>query len=189
MSEKIKKKALEKDPEINRPELLDMIDSIKKQIHENIGNVNIYLEIQKIIHSENAEFMYLTANEIQAFYPVNNLVRSIAKTGDSEWCYMTARYIKTNVTEQDKQMLGETVIRRKEPYWNYVFARNIDGANRQAHLQVVLDSGNPRWNLEAAQYVQGADRTAHGRVISEGKDLYYKQEFQKLSKPEKPQSL
>jgi len=171
--EKKEKDRPTQEKELNLTEFTRMLDSMKESVKEDTGSINIYLTIQTIIQSKNPEFMFITADELQNSYPIQNLDRTIAKIENPEWCYMMARYVKGC----DKKMQGLAVIHSKDPCWNYLFAKDIPEANKEEHLQVVLNSKHPRWNFESAMNIEGADTTEHGKAIEASNSAYYKQEF------------
>ncbi len=58
----------------------------------------------------------------------------------------------------------KSVLKIKNPELSCWFVENIEGADMQAHEQIVLDSKSIFWNLEFARYVEGADIKAHGQL-------------------------
>ena len=62
------------------------------------------------------------------------------------------------------------VIKSKDPAWNYMFAKDVEGADKKAHEKVVLESKDPQVNYWFARFIEGTDKKAHTKVILESND-------------------
>ena len=73
----------------------------------------------------------------------------------------------------DKLECERIVLESKDPSSNYLFARDVKGADIKAHERIVLESGNLECICCFATDVDGADIKAHEKIILESKDPRY----------------
>ena len=64
----------------------------------------------------------------------------------------------------------QAVIDSKDPYYCYMFACDIKGANIKDLAQVIIDSKDPSLNFKFARDVSGADIKAHKKVVIESEE-------------------
>jgi hypothetical protein len=57
------------------------------------------------------------------------------------------------------------IINSGDPELNYIFVRDVKGADVRAHGQAIINSGDPKWNYLFAEGVKGADVKAHEQVV------------------------
>ena len=82
-----------------------------------------------------------------------------------------------NVKGADIKAHEQVVLESKDAWINYLFADDIKGADIKSHEQVILENKNPEYNYRFAAYVEGANIKAHEQVVLESKDAKYSYEF------------
>ncbi len=75
--------------------------------------------------------------------------------------------------------LANAIIARKDPKYNYMFAKDIPGADIRAHAQAIIESKDSEYNYMFAKDIPGADIKAHAQAIIESKDPLYNYKFAK----------
>ena len=80
---------------------------------------------------------------------------------------------------KDLHLYAQAMIETGDSYYNYLFAKNIKGADILAHGNVVIKDGLKylcyvdEYNYLFARDIPGADVLSHGKVILKGKGAYY----------------
>lgn len=100
--------------------------------------------------------------------------------GVSRTAYASNNYnFAKDVIGADIEAHGKAVIKTGDIYYNLRFARDIKGADVKAHGEVIINSGNPEYNYNFAHDVKGADIKAHGEAIINSCDPEYNYRFAK----------
>lgn len=86
-------------------------------------------------------------------------------------------FFAKNVKGADIQAHEKVIIASKDLERNYMFAKDVKGADVRAHGKVILESQDLNYNYQFAKDVLGADIKAHERVILDSGDLDYNYRF------------
>lgn len=125
----------------------------------------------KILKANNPELSYWFLLEIDGAN-VKAHSQVAIDSNDLEWNLKFAQLKKTNTKVHAKVILDS-----KNPIYNYIFARNVNGADTKALEKVVLESKNPEWNIEFAREIKGADLFAHRKVVMNCENPEWQYEF------------
>lgn len=82
------------------------------------------------------------------------------------FCILFSEFKSLNIKEHEKIVLDS-----KNPWYNYLFAKNIKGADILAHGKVIIDSKNPWYNYMFAKNIKGSDIFLHCQVIIDNMPL------------------
>ena len=72
----------------------------------------------------------------------------------------------------DPKVLGEIVIKSKDPKYNFYFSRDIAKADIKEHERVVLESNNPYFSILFCAFVPNANYKKHQQIILKSRNPY-----------------
>lgn len=90
---------------------------------------------------------------------------------------MIKRAMELDKNSLEFKQMCQNVINTNDAELNYIFARNVEGADVKKHGEVVLRSKDPSLNYLFATEVVGADIEAHKEVIAQSGDKFFLQKL------------
>ena len=90
---------------------------------------------------------------------------------------MIKRAMELDKDSLEFKQMCQNVINTNDAELNYIFARNVEGADVKKHGEVVLRSNDPYLNYLFATEVAGADIAKHKQVIAKFGDRNLLEKF------------
>ena len=134
---------------------------------------------------------------------MNEIEREILESDNPRLNYEYAKNFKCDVTEHSKIVAlskdlelnylfardiegadvsfnALIIMSSKDPYYNYIFARDVKGADIKEHAKIVIDSMDPKINFLFMRDIVGCKLKDHYNVIFSSGNEYYIREAQEF---------
>ena len=134
---------------------------------------------------------------------MNEIERKILESNDPRLNYEYAKSFQGNIMEHSKVVTlskdlelnylfardiagadiyfnALIILSSNDPYYNYIFARDVKGAEIKDHAQIVIDSKDPKINFLFMRDIVGANLKDHYNVIYRTGNKFYLKEAQEF---------